>query len=63
MNHQERRIDAAAQALRALDMAGRITRPWEKVPNYDKKKWRVKAQTVLDAAEEYTDKHDETAVI
>ncbi len=46
----EHMIEAAAKALREHDMKGRITRPWEQLPNSDAKKWRVKASIALWAA-------------
>ncbi len=46
----EMQVDLGAKALRELDMRGRITRSWEDLPNYDKRKWREKAHVVLKAA-------------
>lgn len=43
-------IDAGAEALRQLEQGGRLLRNWDALPNYDKLKWRKKAQTVLRAA-------------
>lgn len=43
-------IDAGAEALRQHEQGGRILRPWDVLPNSDKKKWRVKSQLVLRAA-------------
>lgn len=43
-------IDAGAAALRQHEQGGRILRPWESLPNCDKKKWQKKAQIVLRAA-------------
>ena len=45
-------IDAGAKALRELQMKGRITRAWEKLPKSDKKKWILAAKTVLEAAQQ-----------
>lgn len=47
----EDEIDAGAQALRDRQMAGRITRPWEKVPKSERRKWRDHACVVLAAAQ------------
>jgi hypothetical protein len=44
------RVDAGARALRDHEMSGRITRDWDKLPDYDKKKWRIKSALVLIAA-------------
>jgi hypothetical protein len=44
------RIDAGGKVLREHDMAGRITRPWDDLPNSDKRKWLTKARLVLEAA-------------
>lgn len=46
----ELQVDLGAKALRELDMRGRITRSWEDLPSYDKRKWREKARVVLRAA-------------
>jgi hypothetical protein len=46
----EAQIDAGAKALRDRQMAGRITRPWDDLPNTDKRKWRDHARCVLTAA-------------
>lgn len=43
-------LDAGAKALRELDMAGRITLDWSKVPKSQKRKWFAKAAAVLSAA-------------
>lgn len=43
-------IDRGAEALRQLDMNGRVMRPWRHLPNPTKKRWRTKAETVLLAA-------------
>lgn len=43
-------IDAGAEALRQRQMSGRITRPWDELPNSDKRKWREHAEAVLRAA-------------
>lgn len=42
-------IDVGADALRQRQMAGRITRPWARLPNSDKRKWREHAEAVLQA--------------
>jgi hypothetical protein len=44
-------IDAGADALRRLDQGGGILRPWDKLPNTAKRKWRNKAEAVLAAVE------------
>jgi hypothetical protein len=46
----EAQIDRGAQALRELQMKGRITRLWAALPKSDSKKWRVAAEAVLRAA-------------
>lgn len=46
----EHQIEAGGKALRQYDMAARITRPWEELPHSQKKKWRIKAIVVLQAA-------------
>lgn len=48
----DEQVDRAAKALRAHDMAGRITRAWEELPPGDSKKWRIKARIALTAASE-----------
>ena len=50
-----RQIDAGAEALRQHCQGGRILRPWDALPNGDKKKWRVKAQLVLRSAFDQTE--------
>lgn len=50
-----RQIDAGAEALRQHEQGGRILRPWADLPNCDKKKWRIKAQTVLRSAFDQTE--------
>ncbi len=44
------RLDAGAKALRELDMAGKLTVPWDRVPKAKKRKWWAKASVVLEAA-------------
>ena len=50
----DREIDAGAEALRQHEQgsgpSGRVLRGWDDLPNYDKRKWRVKAELVLRAA-------------
>jgi hypothetical protein len=46
----EHMIDKAANALRDIQMKGRITIPWDAVPKSQKKKWLQTAKVVLEAA-------------
>ena len=43
-------IDRGAEALRQLEQGGRLLRPWDQLPNSDRKKWRTKAEAVIRAA-------------
>lgn len=45
-------IDAGAEALRQHEQGGRVLRPWPSLPNGDRKKWQIKAQLVLRAAQD-----------
>lgn len=47
---RENQIERGAAALRARQQAGRVTRPWSKLSNSDKRKWRDHAAAVLSAA-------------
>ena len=46
----DEQIEAGAKALRERMQSGRITRPWNALPNSDKLKWRDHAAVVLTAA-------------
>lgn len=46
----EHQLDAGAAILRARQTKGKITRPWDELPNSTKKKWRDHAWAVLLAA-------------
>lgn len=46
----EKQIDAGAEVLRQIEQGGRLLRKWADLPNGDKKKWRLKAAAVLEAA-------------
>lgn len=49
----EARIDAGADALRKYEMTNKMSMmltPWLEIPNSTKKKWRIKARIVLEAA-------------
>lgn len=50
MTISEEMIEAGGKALRERQMAGKITREWEKLPRSDKQKWRGHAEAVLRAA-------------
>lgn len=50
MEPTAKQIDAGAEALRQHEQGGKRLRPWEELPNCDKKKWHIKAQLVLRAA-------------
>lgn len=41
-------IEKAADALRLYEMEGRVTLSWERISAAQKRKWRKKAQVVLD---------------
>jgi hypothetical protein len=43
-------IDRGAEALRQLEQGGRVLRPWDRLPNSDRKKWRTKSEAVIRAA-------------
>jgi len=43
-------IEAGARALRERQTGGKVTRPWDKLPNGDKKKWIDHAVCVLAVA-------------
>lgn len=49
MTISQRAIEAAAEALRERDMAGRITMPWSSIPKSQRKKWIERAGTALTA--------------
>lgn len=49
MTLSPRAIEAAAEALRERDMAGRITIPWSSIPKSQRKKWIERAETAITA--------------
>ena len=49
-NPTKAQIDAGARALRERQMAGRLLRPWELLPERDRRKWQDHACVVLTAA-------------
>lgn len=50
MQITQEQIDAGADALRQKEQGGNISRAWGQLPNSDKKKWREKSATVIEAA-------------
>lgn len=49
-------IDCGADALRRYEQGGKMLRDWDDLPTSTKKKWREKAQLVMDAITRETDR-------
>jgi hypothetical protein len=54
MTYEEKRIEAAAKALRDHEMTGRKTKPWDQIKGYQKDSWLLKAENILKAADAVT---------